>query len=149
MATFISPLLTRFGITIETIVMPGEEGEMLSRLQQQLCEKRYPFSPVRQVDRPKPKGGTRPLGINTVADRIVQTAMKIVIEPIFEAGCHDGSYGDRPKRSAKQALIAIREDVYKRSWGVTKSVYPSPHHRFYQRCKFLRTDRRSATRQVF
>jgi len=107
-------------VAIETIVEQGKAGEMLTRLQKQLGEKCYQFSPVRQVEIPKPKGGTRPLGISTVEDRIVQTAMKIVIEPIFEAGFHDCSYGYRPKRSAKQASIAIREDLYKHSWGVVE-----------------------------
>ena len=108
------------GVAIETIVMQGEEGEMLTRMQKQLREKRYPFSPVRQVEIPQPKGGTRPLGISTVEGRIVQTAMKRVIEPIFEAGFHDCSSGYRPKRSAKEASIAIREDLYNRSWGVVE-----------------------------
>jgi len=105
---------------------------MLSRLQKQLRAKCYQFSPVRQVEIPKPKGGTRPLGIATVEDRVVQTAMKIVIEPIYEAGFHDCSYGYRPKRNAKQASNAIREDLYNRSWGVVeidfKSYFTSISH---------------------
>ena len=81
------------GETIEGIVSRGEEGLMLSRLQDQLRAKTYRFQPVRRVDIPKPKGGTRPLGIATVEDRVVQTAMKLVLEPIFEADFHDCSYG--------------------------------------------------------
>jgi len=119
-------------VAIETIVKQGLEGEILSRVQKQLYEKTYQFSPVRQVEIPKPKGGIRLLGIATVEDRIVQTAMKIVIEPIFEAGFHDCSYGYRPKRNAKQASIAIREDLYNRSWGVVeidfKSYFTSISH---------------------
>ena len=65
------------------------------------------------------------MGIATVEDRIVQTAMKIVIEPIFEAGFHECSYGYRPKRSAKQASLAIREDLYNRSWGVVEIDFKS------------------------
>jgi RNA-directed DNA polymerase len=107
------------GKAIEDIVSQGEE-EMIIQLQSKLRAQSYQFSPVRIVEIPKPKGGTRPLGIATVADRVVQTAMKIVIEPIFEAGFHDCSYGYRPKRSAKQASIAIREDLYQRAWGVVE-----------------------------
>ena len=92
------------GETIEGIVSRGEEGEMLSRLQEQLRAKTYRFQPVRRVDIPKPKGGTRPLGIATVQDRVVQTAMKLVLEPIFEADFHDCSYGYRPQRDAKMAI---------------------------------------------
>jgi RNA-directed DNA polymerase len=60
------------------------------------------------VDIPKPAGGVRPLGIPTVRDRIVQAAVKIVCEPIFEAEFLACSYGYRPKRSATDALEAIR-----------------------------------------
>ena len=64
--------------TIEGIVSGGEEEGMLSRLQEQLRAQSYRFQPVRRVDIPQPKGGTRPLGIATVQDRVVQTAMKLV-----------------------------------------------------------------------
>jgi RNA-directed DNA polymerase len=62
----------------------------------------------------------RLLGIATVEDRIVQTAMKLVIEPIFEANFQECSYGYRPKRNAKQASEAIRQDLYKQAWGVVE-----------------------------
>ena len=90
--------------TIEGIVSRGEEEGMLSRLQEQLRAKNYRFQPVRRVDIPKPKGGTRPLGIATVQDRVVQTAMKLVLEPIFEADFHPCSYGYRPQRDAEDGL---------------------------------------------
>ena len=105
------------GDSIEAIVSSGREEVMISQLQEQLRTQTYRFHPVRRVDIPKPKGGSRPLGIATVEDRVVQTAMKLVLEPIFEADFHDCSYGYRPKRSAKQASIAIREDLYNRAWG--------------------------------
>ena len=108
------------GTSIETIVSSGQEGEMIQRLSRALREKTYRFRPVRRVDIPKPKGGTRPLGIATVEDRVVQTAMKLILEPICEADFHDCSYGYRPKRDAKQASIAIREDLYQRAWGVVE-----------------------------
>ena len=53
-------------------------------------------------------------------DRVVQTAMKLVLEPIFEADFHDCSYGYRPKRDAKQASKAIRDDLYNRAWSVVE-----------------------------
>jgi RNA-directed DNA polymerase len=112
-------------IAIEEIVASHGEVKMIHRLQDQLRNQCYQFSPVRLVEIPKPKGGTRPLGIATVEDRVVQTAMKIVIEPIFEAGFHECSYGYRPKRNAKQASLAIREDLYNRAWGVIEIDFKS------------------------
>ena len=113
------------GASIEAIVSEGREGEMISRLGEQLRTKTYRFHPVRRVDIPKPKGGSRPLGIATVEDRVVQTAMKLILEPIFEADFHDCSYGYRPKRDAKQASIAIREDLYRGAWSVVEIDFQS------------------------
>jgi RNA-directed DNA polymerase len=103
------------GQAIEEIVETGQEAAMLQELQQALRGKHYPFAPVRVVEIPKPNGGTRPLGIATVEDRVVQTAMKLVLEPIFEADFHDCSYGYRPKRNARQASLAIQDDLYQRA----------------------------------
>jgi RNA-directed DNA polymerase len=113
------------GKAIEAIVASGQEGAMIQKLQAALCAHRYQFAPVRVVEIPKPKGGTRPLGIATVEDRVVQTAMKLILEPIFEADFHDCSYGYRPKRDAKQASIAIREDLYNHAWGVVEIDFQS------------------------
>lgn len=112
-------------VTIQQIVTTGYEEEMINELQQGLKDQSYEFSSIRRVAIPKPKGGTRLLGIANIKDRVVQTAMKIVIEPIFEADFHDCSYGYRPKRNAKQASIAIREDLYDRAATVVEIDFES------------------------
>ena len=121
------------GLAIDTIVNTGQEEEMITKLHQALREQHYQCAPVRVVEIPKSKGGTRPLGIATVEDRVVQTAMRLVVEPIFEADFHDCSDGYRPKRDAKQASLAIREDLYNRAWGVVeidfKAYFTSIPHR--------------------
>jgi len=79
----------------------------LAELHESLKSGQYRPSPVKRVDIPKGGGQTRPLGIPTVKDRIVQTAIKMAIEPIFETEFRDGSYGFRPGRSCKEALRQV------------------------------------------
>ena len=100
------------GETIEAIVALGEE-QMLADLHDLLVEGRYRPQPVRRVHIPKPgrPAERRPLGIPRVRDRLVQTAVRLVLEPIFEASFRDCSYGFRPRRNAHQAMERIRTEV--------------------------------------
>jgi group II intron reverse transcriptase/maturase len=105
-------------MAIEELINTGDEEEMLQQLHKALRAHQDQCAPGRVVELPKPTGGTRPLGIATGKDRVVQTAMQRVLEPIFEADFHDCSYGDRPKRDARQAAMAMRADLDHRAWGV-------------------------------
>ena len=95
------------GTTLDAIEVAGVE-RFLEEIREELRRGEYRASPVQRRHIPKPDGSERPLGIPTVKDRVVQAATKIVLEAIFEADFEDCSYGFRPKRSATQALEAIR-----------------------------------------
>jgi RNA-directed DNA polymerase len=90
---------------IETL---GLEG-WLSGIRNDLRSKTYQPQAVRRVMIPKPGGGERPLGIPTIRDRVVQTAAKLLLEPIFEADFDPNAYGYRPKRSAQDAIQKVHK----------------------------------------
>jgi RNA-directed DNA polymerase len=94
------------GVTFAAIESAGLE-EWLAGLGRDLVAKTYRPEPVRRVMIPKPGGGERPLGIPTIRDRVVQTAAKLVLEPIFEADLDPAAYGYRPKRSGADAIKEV------------------------------------------
>jgi RNA-directed DNA polymerase len=100
------------GVTIDQIAnSPGGPELLVETLHQELRTKTYRPDAVLRVLIPKPDGRMRPLGIPTIRDRVVQTATKLILEPIVEADFLDCSYGYRPARSAKDALRVIEQHV--------------------------------------
>jgi RNA-directed DNA polymerase len=93
------------GVSVERFAARSEV--YLAELATALREGSYRPQPVRRVDIPKGDGRTRPLGIPAVKDRIVQTAVKHALEPIFEAAFHPASYGFRPGRGCRDALREV------------------------------------------
>ena len=98
------------GVTLEDF--EARLDEELSQLQEELVNWTYQPSPVRRVEIPKPEGkGVRLLGIPTVRDRVVQTTLKLLLEPIFDPHFSPHSYGFRPGRSQHQAVQAAQQIV--------------------------------------
>src|SRR5438132_842787 len=88
------------GVTFEAIEVAGVDA-FLAQLRDELVARTYRPLRNRRVEIPKDDGKKiRVLGIPAIRDRVVQGALKLIVEPIFEAGFHDGSYGYRPKRKS-------------------------------------------------
>ena len=106
------------GVTFESI----EEGELdcyLGDIQQELLDENYRPMRAKQVEIPKADGkGVRILKIPTIRDRIVEGAVKLILEPIFEADFQEGSYGYRPKRKAVDAITKVSKAIAERKTQV-------------------------------
>ena len=107
------------GVDEETIAMFEQDlSRNLYKLWNRMSSGSYFPPPVKQVEIPKAKGGTRKLGIPTVSDRIAQTVVKRIIEPVLDPIFHPDSYGYRPGRSAKQAIAVTRKRCWQYDWVV-------------------------------
>ncbi len=100
------------GMTIQAIEKKGVE-EFLKEIQAELKSKTYHAKPVKRVFIPKSDGKLRPLGLPTIKDRVVQAAVVLIIEPIFEEDFLECSYGFRPGKSAHEAINAIKQSIAK------------------------------------
>ncbi len=98
------------GVTFEAIEAEGVEG-FLAQLREELEQHTYRPLRVRSVGIPKADGGTRQLSIPAIRDRVVQGALKLILEPIFEADFQPGSFGYRPKRTTSGAIQRVAEAI--------------------------------------
>jgi RNA-directed DNA polymerase len=98
------------GVTFEAIEAVGLEG-CLGALRDELVTRTYRPRRNRRGAIPKDGGKVRVLGIPTIRDRVVQGALKLIMEPIFEADFHDGSYGYRPRRKAQDAVVRVQKAI--------------------------------------
>ena len=101
------------GVTFEAIEESGVEG-FLRQIQEELVSNTYRPMRVRKKEIPKDGGKVRVLSIPTIRDRVVQGALKLILEPIFEADFQSGSYGYRPNRTAHEAIDRVAQAMSKR-----------------------------------
>jgi RNA-directed DNA polymerase len=132
----------------------GVDGQSVAELEEDLKDNLFKIwnrmssgsyfpPPVRRVDIPKDNGGTRPLGIPTVADRIAQTVVKRYLEPILEEHFHPDSYGYRPKKSAIEAIGVARQRCWRYDWVLDldiKGFFDSIDHELLLRAVRKHTD---------
>lgn len=110
----------RCGVDDYSVETMEEEWDLFrDTLQTELKEKSYKPSPLLRVKIPKSDGGERSLGIPTVKDRVVQTLLTLVLEPVFEADFHNESYGYRPQRKQQDAVESISKALY---YGKTVAI---------------------------
>jgi RNA-directed DNA polymerase len=120
------------GVTFEAIEAQGVEV-FLKQIQDELIERRYLPLRVRRKEIPKDGGRkVRVLSIPSIRDRVVQGALKLIVEPIFEADFQPGSFGYRPKRTAHQAVRTVADAIVRGQWQVIdldlKSYFDSVRH---------------------
>lgn len=111
-------------------------GDNLYVLWNRLCSGSYFPPPVKGVPIPKKSGGTRMLGVPTVADRVAQTVVKLVLEPNLEPVFHQDSYGYRPGRSALDAVAAVRKRCWEFDWVIEfdiKGLFDNIDHELLMR----------------
>ena len=107
------------GVDDETIAMFEQNlSGNLYKLWNRMSSGSYFPPPVKQVEIPKAKGGTRKLGVPTVSDRVAQSVAKLMIEPVLDLIFHEDSYGYRPGKSAKQAIAVTRKRCWQYDWVV-------------------------------
>jgi group II intron reverse transcriptase/maturase len=132
----------------------GVDGETLTAFEKDLKDNLYKIwnrmssgsyfpSPVRLVEIPKDNGGKRPLGIPTISDRVAQTVVKIVLEPLVEPVFHEDSYGYRPGKSALDAVGMARKRCWAADWVIDldiKAFFDSLDHALVERAVAHHTD---------
>ena len=107
---------------VDNVTLDGIETKFFEDLGREIGSGSFKFKPARRIDIPKPKGGTRPLSIASPRDKIVQSAMKIILETIFEPHFSDYSHGFRPGRGAHTAIYQMRGLFSEVNWFIEADI---------------------------